>query len=157
MTGTTVDAVGEGDLAPDIALPKDGGGEFHLKDAARVALFFFPKADTSGCTKEALGFTELADEFAKLGVAVVGVSKDPIPKQDRFKAKHALNLTLLSDAEGDVCERYGVWVEKSMYGRTYMGIERSTFLIRDGRIVRAWRKAKVPGHAGAVLEAARAL
>lgn len=154
MADATETLVSEGRPAPDIALPKDGGGEFHLKDAAKVALFFFPKADTSGCTKEAIGFTELADDFAALGYAVVGVSKDPVTKQDKFKAKHSLNLVLLSDENGDVCERYGVWAEKSMYGKTYMGIERSTFLIRDGKIAKAWRKVKVPGHAEAVLAAA---
>lgn len=149
----------EGDAAPDFTAPRDGGGSFSLAEHAggTVVLFFFPKADTSGCTKEAVGFTEQHDAFAALGATVVGASKDPVKAQDKFKAKHGLNLILISDAEGTVCEDYGVWTEKSMYGKKYMGIERSTFVIRDGRIARAWRGVKVPGHVEAVLEAVRAL
>lgn len=159
MAETLTHEPAEGDPAPEIALPRDGGGTFGPDDlgGAALALFFYPKADTSGCTQEALDFTALADEFAAAGTMVVGVSKDPIRKQDKFKAKHALNVVLLSDEDGDLCERFGVWKEKSMYGKTYMGIERSTFLIRDGAIRRVWRKVKVAGHAQEVLEAARAL
>lgn len=158
MSDTLTREPAEGDPAPEIALPRDGGGDFRADDlgGAALVLFFYPKADTSGCTREALDFTALADDFAAAGCMVVGVSKDPIRKQDKFKAKHALNVALLSDEDGDVCERFGVWKEKSMYGKTYMGIERSTFLIRDGAIRRVWRKVKVPGHAQEVLEAARA-
>jgi peroxiredoxin Q/BCP len=149
----------EGDAAPDFTAPRDGGGSFALADHAdkTIVLFFFPKADTSGCTKEAVGFTEKAAEFAAAGAVLVGISKDPVKKQDKFKEKHALDVILLSDEEGSVCEDFGVWVEKSMYGKKYMGIERSTFAIKGGNIVRAWRGVKVPGHVDAVLEAVKAL
>lgn len=155
MTGTVPN---EGDAAPGFTAPRDGGGTFSLTDHAggMVVLFFFPKADTSGCTKEAMGFTEKLADFAALGATVVGVSKDPVKAQDKFKEKHGLGVVLLSDAETTICEDYGVWAEKSMYGKKYMGIERSTFLIKGGRIVKAWRGVKVPGHVEAVLEAARA-
>lgn len=149
-----------GDKAPDFTLETDGGGAVALSDlrGRPVVVYFYPKDDTSGCTKEAIAFSELADAFAALGVAVVGVSPDPVASHDRFKAKHGLRVTLAADKEKSVAEAYGVWVEKSMYGRKYMGVERSTFLIGpDGRIANAWRKVKVPGHASAVLEAARAL
>ena len=149
----------EGDAAPGFTAPRDGGGTFTLADHAGglVVLFFFPKADTSGCTKEAVGFTEKLDEFAALGATVVGISKDPIKAQDKFKDKHGLGVVLLSDAETSICEDYGVWAEKSMYGKKYMGIERSTFLIKGGKVVRAWRGVKVPGHVEEVLAAARAV
>ena len=154
------DVPAEGDAAPDFDMPADGGERISLAalKGRPVILYFYPKDDTSGCTKEAVAFTEKLPEFEKLGAAIVGVSKDSVAKHEKFKAKHGLGVTLASDEEGDVCERYGVWAEKSMYGKTYMGIERSTFLIdRDGRIVKAWRKVKVPGHADAVLEAVKAL
>jgi peroxiredoxin Q/BCP len=154
------DAVAEGSVAPAFTLPRDGGGEVSLAAFAgrRVALYFYPKDDTSGCTTEAIEFTGLAEAFAAAGCVVVGVSKDGVKKHDKFKEKHGLNVILASDEASDVCERYGVWVEKSMYGKKYMGIERSTFLIdADGRIARAWRGVKAPGHAQQVLEAARTL
>lgn len=152
--------VSVGDVAPDFSSPGDGGETVALS-ALRgkiVALYFYPKDDTSGCTREAIDFTALSEAFAAAGAVVVGMSKDSVASHDRFKAKHSLGVLLASDADGDVAERYGVWVQKSMYGRTYMGLERATFLIdRDGRIAQVWRKVKVPGHAEAVLEAARAL
>ncbi|ROU04152.1 thioredoxin-dependent thiol peroxidase [Histidinibacterium lentulum] len=146
--------------APPFTLPRDGGGEIGLADlrGRPVVLYFYPKDDTPGCTREALGFTEHADAFAEAGAVVLGVSKDSVSKHDRFRDKHGLKVALLSDEHGDVCERYGVWKEKSMYGKTYMGIERATFLIDgDGRIARAWRKVSVPGHVEEVLEAVKAL
>jgi peroxiredoxin Q/BCP len=119
-----------------------------------VVLYFYPKDDTSGCTKESLAFTEHAEEFSKLGAHVIGVSPDSVASHEKFKARHGLKVTLASDSEKQICEIYGVWVEKSMYGRKYMGVERSTFLIDSGgRVSQAWRKVKVPGHAEAVLDA----
>lgn len=149
-----------GDKAPAISLPRDGGDIVNLSDFAgrKVVLYFYPKDDTPGCTKEAIGFTERVNEFAALDTTILGVSKDSVKKHDRFIAKHALGIALLSDENGDLCERYGTWVEKTMYGKTYMGIERATFLIdTDGRIARIWRKVRVPGHVDAVLDAVRAL
>ncbi len=148
-----------GQPAPEFTLPRDGGGEVALSDIdGAVVLYFYPKDDTSGCTKQAIAFTERADDFAAAGATILGVSKDPVTKHDKFRDKHGLRIALLSDAEGDVCERYGVWAEKQMYGKSFMGIERSTFLIgRDGRVLREWRKVKVPGHVDEVLEAVRAL
>lgn len=149
-----------GQAAVDFTLPRDGGGEVTLSDlkGKPVVVYFYPKADTPGCTKQAAGFTDLGTEFDALGVTVLGISKDPVKKLDKFRDKHTLGVTLLSDEESDVCERYGVWVEKSMYGKTYMGIERSTFLIAaDGTVAQTWRKVKVPGHVDAVLEAVKAL
>ncbi|MEI4197014.1 peroxiredoxin [Roseovarius sp. E0-M6] len=148
------------DIAPDFTLPRDGGGEIRLSDLrpAPVVLFFYPRDDTSGCTKEATAFTALADEFATAGVKVIGISKDSVASHDKFVIKHDLGIPLVSDEAGDTAERYGVWKEKKMYGKTFMGIERTTFLIDgDGRIAQVWRKVKVPGHAEEVLEAARAL
>ena len=145
-----------GQTAPDFTLPRDGGGEITLSSLrpAKVVLYFYPKDDTSGCSKEAQGFTERKAEFEAAGAVVVGVSKDTAEKHDKFIAKYDLDVILASDAEGDVCERYGVWAEKSMYGKSYMGIERSTFLIgSDGTVLREWRKVKVPGHVDEVLEA----
>jgi peroxiredoxin Q/BCP len=153
----TVDA---GDKAPDFTLPTDGGDELSLSTlkGRKVVLYFYPKDDTSGCTKEAMGFRDLLGDFEKAGAAIVGVSRDGVTKHDKFKAKYDLNFPLVADEEGKACEAYGVWVEKSMYGRKYMGIERSTFLIgEEGKIARAWRKVKVAGHAEEVLEAAKAL
>ena len=149
-----------GDMAPDFTLPRDGGTEVTLSAlrGQHVVLYFYPRDDTSGCTKEAQGFTAAAEDFTESGATVLGVSKDTVAKHEKFRDKHDLGVVLLSDAENDVCERYGVWVEKSMYGKTYHGIERATFLIdRDGRIAQIWRKVKVPGHVEAVLEATRAL
>jgi peroxiredoxin Q/BCP len=146
--------------APDFTLPRDGGGEVTLSalQPSAVVLFFYPKDDTSGCTKEAIAFTGLAGEFEAAGVQVFGISKDTVAKHDKFRDKHDLGIPLLSDAESDVCERYGVWKEKSMYGKKYMGIERTTVLIGgDGKVVQVWPKVKVAGHAEAVLEAVKAL
>jgi len=147
-----------GDAAPDFDLPADGGGRVSLSalKGQQVVLYFYPKDDTSGCTTEAKGFTEAAAAFKAAGAVVIGVSKDSVASHDKFKAKYDLNLTLASDAEGAAVEAYGVWVEKSMYGKTYMGIERATYLIgADGRIKALWRKVKVPGHVDAVLAAAK--
>lgn len=150
----------QGEFAPDFTLPRTGGGDLALSALrpGKVVLYFYPKDDTPGCTKEALGFTEDAAAFAAAGATVIGVSKDSVAKHEKFVAKHDLGVILVSDEHGDVCERYGTWVEKSMYGKTYMGIERSTFLIDgEGRIARAWEKVKVPGHVEEVLEAVGAL
>ncbi len=149
-----------GDMAPDFTLPRDGGGEITLSGLRpkKVVLYFYPKDDTSGCTKEAIAFTGLGAEFEAADAVVVGVSKDSVAKHDKFVAKHDLGVALVSDEASDVCESYDVWKEKSMYGKKYMGIERSTFLIDgDGKVARVWEKVKVPGHAEAVLEAVRAL
>jgi peroxiredoxin Q/BCP len=150
----------EGAPAPNMNLPRDGGGNVSLAELAgkKVVLYFYPKDDTSGCTTEALDFTALADDFAAAGAVVVGVSPDPVKAHDKFVAKHNLGVILASDEDKTVLEAYGVWKEKSMYGRQYMGVERSTFLINDnGEIARIWRKVKVKGHAQEVLEAARSL
>jgi peroxiredoxin Q/BCP len=149
-----------GDIAPDITLPQEGGDPMTLSELAGkpVVLFFFPKDHTPGSTTEALDFTALLPEFQALDVNVLGVSKDSLKKHENFRAKHALGIPLLSDAEGDVCERYGTWGEKKNYGRTYMGITRTTFLIgADGHVARVWEKVKVKDHAQAVLDAAREL
>ena len=149
----------EGDRAPDFDLPTDDGrvSLAGLKGKT-VVLYFYPKDDTTGCTAEAQGFTAAAKDFAKANAVVVGVSKDTARKHGNFKAKYELDLILGSAAEDDVVERYGAWVEKSMYGRKYMGIDRSTFLIdKDGVIRRIWRKVKVPKHVDEVLKAAQAL
>ncbi len=146
------------DTAPAFSLPRDGGELVNLADFAgeQVVLYFYPRDDTSGCTKEAIGFTQAATDFAAANTVVLGVSKDPVKKHDKFVAKHGLGIVLLSDETSDLCENYGVWVEKSMYGKTYMGIERATFLIgSDGKIAQIWRKVKVAGHVEAVLNAAR--
>lgn len=148
-----------GDKAPGFTLPADGGRTVSLSEFSgkSVILYFYPKDDTPGCTKEAIGFTEAAADFDAAGAVVIGVSKDTVAKHDKFRDKHALKVILVSDAEGDVCERYGVWAQKQMYGKTYMGIERATFLIGpDGAIRQSWRKVKVPGHVDAVLEAVKA-
>ncbi|MEM8791435.1 MAG: peroxiredoxin [Pseudomonadota bacterium] len=146
--------------APDFSHPADGGKTLSLGDlkGRKVVLYFYPKDDTSGCTKEAIGFSEQIGAFDAAGATVIGVSKDPVKKHDKFVAKHDLKVALISDEESDLCERYGVWAEKSMYGKKYMGIERSTFLIDgDGVLRQEWRKVKVPGHVDAVLEAVQAL
>ncbi len=155
---STAPDLSPGDPAPAFDLPRDGGGSARMEDFAgrKIVLYFYPKDDTSGCTKEALGFTEHAEAFAAAGAVVLGVSKDSVAKHDKFREKHNLAVALLSDEHGDVCERYGVWAEKSMYGKKYMGIERATFLIDgEGRIARVWRKVKVPGHVEEVLAAVR--
>ena len=145
-----------GSRAPAFDMPADGGARATL--SGPTVLYFYPKADTPGCTNEAKDFTEHADAFAAAGVTVIGVSKDPVKKLDRFKAKYDLKVTLASDEETGVTEAYGVWVETSMYGKTYMGIERATFLIdQDGLIRKIWRKVKVAGHVDEVQEALKAL
>ena len=151
---------GIGAKAPEFNLERDGGGNAKLADfkGRKLVLYFYPKADTSGCTTEAKDFSALAKDFEKAGAVVVGVSPDPAKKHDRFKAKHDLAITLLSDESTAILEAWGVWKEKSMYGRRYMGVERTTFLIDGKGIVRQiWPKVKVAGHAQAVLEAARIL
>lgn len=149
-----------GDIAPDFTLPRDGGGSFKLSDfiGKPVVLYFYPEDDTPSCTNEAIGFSQLKSDFEKAGAVVVGLSPDSVRKHDKFKAKHGLTVDLASDEERKVIETYHLWVEKKMYGRTYMGVERATFLIgRDGRIAQIWRKVRVKGHAESVLEAVRAL
>lgn len=149
-----------GDTAPDFELPRDGGGSISLSDLGGkpVVLFFYPKDDTKGCTEEAISFSALADEFAAAKIALVGISPDSVKSHDRFAKKHSLAVALAADEEKTVVDAYGVWVEKSMYGRKYMGVERTTFLIDpEGRINRIWEKVKVAGHADEVLAAAKAL
>jgi len=146
--------------APEVKLPRDGGEMLNLADLRpnSVVLFFYPKANTPGCTKESIGFSEAQADFKALGYEIVGISKDPVKAQDKFVEKQSLTVPLLSDENGTVSEDFGVWKEKSMYGKTYMGIERSTFVINaEGHVVREWRKVKVPGHVEAVLEAIKEL
>ena len=154
------DTLQAGDAAPDFKLPRDGEGFLTLADfkGKKLVLYFYPKDDTSGCTAEAIAFNGLARDFASAGTAIVGASPDPVKKHDRFRQKYELSFPLLADESKQMLEAYGVWVEKSMYGRKYMGVERTTFLIgRDGRIARIWRKVKVNGHAAEVLAAVKAL
>ena len=149
-----------GDKAPDFTLPSDGGGKVSLKalKGKAVVLYFYPKDDTSGCTAESCAFRDALPNFSKAMAEIIGISRDSVASHEKFKAKYGLTFPLAADEEGKVCEAYGTWVEKSMYGRKYMGIERSTFLIDAKGVVRnVWRKVKVPGHAEAVLEAAAAL
>lgn len=149
-----------GTEAPDFTLPTDGGGTVQLSQlkGQPVVLFFYPRDDTSGCTKEAIGFTQAIGAFQAAGATVIGISADSVASHDKFKAKHDLKVTLASDEDKAALQDYGVWVEKSMYGKKYMGIERSTFLINaDGQIAEMWRKVKVPGHVDAVLAAVEAL
>lgn len=149
-----------GDQAPDFTLPGDHSGEVSLKDFSgkSVVLYFYPKDDTPGCTKEAIAFSEHLSSFEKAGAVILGVSPDSAAKHGKFRDKHALKVTLLADEDKAVCQTYGVWKEKNMYGRKYMGVERSTFLIgADGRIMQIWRKVRVPGHVEAVLDAAKGL
>ena len=146
--------------APNVHLPRDGEGIIDLADLrpSNVVLFFYPRDNTSGCTKEAVGFTEKLPEFDALNTKVIGISKDSVKSHDKFVAKQSLKVALLSDESNDVCEKFDVWKEKSMYGKTYFGIERSTFLIDGaGNVVKEWRKVKVPGHVDAVLEAVEEL
>jgi len=145
-----------GDKAPDFTLPTDGAGTVRLSDlkGQNVVLYFYPKDDTSGCTAEACQFRDLFPKFGRTDAMVIGISRDSIASHDKFKKKYKLPFTLASDEQGKVTERYGVWVQKSMYGRKYMGIERSTFLIDDKGVIRGiWRKVKVPKHAEEVLKA----
>jgi peroxiredoxin Q/BCP len=152
--------VQDGEIAPDFTLHDDDGGSVQLSKlrGRPVVIYFYPKDDTSGCTQEAKDFTCLAGEFADAGAEIVGISPDSAASHKKFKAKHDLSLRLLADETKATAEAYGVWVEKSMYGRKYMGVERSTFLIDSkGKVVKSWRKVKIPGHAEAVLEAVKAL
>jgi peroxiredoxin Q/BCP len=153
----TVDA---GQPGPDFTLPRDGGGTLGPKDfrGRKLVLYFYPKDDTAGCTTEALGFTARLADFEAANTAVLGISKDSVRSHDKFRDKHKLAVPLLSDEDGSVVEAFGTWVEKSMYGRTYMGTERSTFLVGpDGTVAQVWRNVKVPGHVEQVLAAAAAL
>ncbi len=150
----------EGSPAPDFSLPVDGGGTLSLSTlkGGKVVIYFYPKADTPGCTKESMDFSRLKPEFERAGATVVGVSADAVAAQDKFKAKHGLTVPLASDPDRNMIEAYGVWVEKTMYGKTFMGIERATFLVgTDGRIAKVWHKVKVEGHAEEVLAAVKAL
>jgi len=163
-TGKTADAKAStpaaGDKVPDFRLATDAGTEISragLKGKAYV-LYFYPKDDTSGCTREALDFTAAAARFAKAGVEIIGISKDSLASHEKFRAKHKLKVVLASDPDIEAAKAFGVWGEKSLYGRKYMGIERATFLVgADGKIAEAWRKVKVPGHVEAVLSAAKKL
>ncbi|HSE78142.1 MAG TPA: peroxiredoxin [Alphaproteobacteria bacterium] len=149
-----------GDKAPDFDLPTDGAGKLRLSDlrGRRVVLYFYPKDNTSGCTKEACRFNEELPDFRKLKAEIVGVSRDSITSHDGFRKKYRLGFKLVADVDGKACAAYGTWVEKSMYGRKYMGIDRATFLIDEKGVIRGvWRKVKVPGHVEAVLAAAKAL
>ena len=149
-----------GAKAPVFTLPRDGGGTISLKEFhnRKLVLYFYPKADTPGCTKESIAFSKLRGAFAKASTDILGVSADSVKAQDAFKSKHDLSIPLASDEKREMLEAYGVWGEKSMYGRTYMGIARTTFLVGpDGRIARVWNNVKVSGHAEEVLEAARSL
>lgn len=152
--------VNEGEMAPDVTLATPEGGALRLSDmrGAPLVLYFYPKDDTSGCTAEALDFSRLKAAFDMAGVGVLGVSKNSGKDHAKFTAKHSLTVPLATDADDTVCDAFGTWAEKSMYGRKYMGIERATFLIdAEGRIAKAWRKVKVPGHADEVLKAAETL
>ncbi|WP_207477528.1 peroxiredoxin [Arenibaculum pallidiluteum] len=149
-----------GQPAPDFTMPTDGGGTVGLRDlrGKTVVLYFYPKDDTSGCTAEACGFRDALPDYSGIDAVVIGVSRDSVASHDKFKGKHGLTFTLASDEDGAVCERYGTWVEKSMYGRKYMGVDRATFLIdREGILRAIWRKVKVPGHVAEVLKAAKGL
>jgi peroxiredoxin Q/BCP len=147
----------EGDTAPNITVTASDGSNVNLAAPGQaLVLYFYPKDDTSGCTREAQDFTALAGDYAKAGVKVIGVSRDPMKSHEKFIGKYSLAVPLVSDQDGRISEAFGTWVEKSMYGRKYMGMERATFLIgADGRVLKAWRKVKVPKHAEEVLKAAR--
>ena len=153
-------SVEPGQEAPDFTLPTDGNGSVSLSELAgkKVVLYFYPKDDTSGCTAEACGFRDAFPDYSGSGAVVIGISKDSVASHDKFKKKHNLPFILASDQTGEVCEKYGAWVEKSMYGRKYMGIDRSTLLIdATGTVRGVWRKVRVPGHVAQVLKAAQAL
>ena len=151
--------INEGDKAPKLTVNASDGSNVDLAaPGTPLVLYFYPKDDTTGCTKEAQDFTELADDFARAGARIIGVSRDPMKKHEKFIDKYGLKVPLASDEDGKISDAFGTWVEKSMYARKYMGMERSTFLIvQDGSIARAWRKVKVPGHAAEVLKAAKGL
>lgn len=160
MAKTLGSSLKEGDSAPSFDLPGSGGKRIALSALAgkKIALYFYPKDDTSGCTQEAIEFNGLREKFVKSGTVIVGMSPDSAAKHDKFCSKYELSLPLAADETKETLQAYGVWVEKSMYGRKYMGVERSTFLIdKNGRIAKIWRKVKVPGHAEEVLAAAKAL
>jgi peroxiredoxin Q/BCP len=148
--------ISEGDRAPDLDMKASDGRTVRLSSPGKpLVLYFYPKDDTSGCTREAQDFTALAGEFERAGAMVLGVSRDPMKSHDKFIGKYGLTVPLASDEDGRISSEFGTWVEKSMYGRKYMGMERSTFLIgADGKVLKAWRKVKVPGHAQEVLNAA---
>ena len=149
-----------GDEAPDFRLPRNGGGDISLSDlkSKAVVLYFYPKDDTSGCTAEAIDFSALGAQFEAANTVVIGISPDSVKSHDKFAAKHSLTVMLAADEDKSALEAYGVWKEKSMYGKKYMGVERTTFLISpDGKVARIWSKVKVPGHAQAVLDEAKAL
>jgi peroxiredoxin Q/BCP len=152
-------APGDGDRAPDFELSDADGKPVRLKDfvGRKLVLYFYPKDDTSGCTRQAIEFNALRAEFARVGTDLLGVSPDSVASHVKFRKKHDLALPLASDEAKDTLNAYGVWTQKSMYGRKYMGVERTTFLIKDGKIARTWRKVSVPGHAEEVLEAAKSL
>ena len=153
-------ALSIGDMAPSFEVNTDGSGKFSLDEAkgSPLVIYFYPKDDTPGCTKEACGFRDAFPDFSELNATIVGVSKDTVAKHDKFKAKYELPFHLASDEDGSLCEAYGTWVEKSMYGKKYMGIERATFLIDASGVIQGiWRKVKVNGHVEEVLEASRAL
>ena len=153
-------SLAEGAKAPGFHLPRDGGNSVSLSDfkGQKLVVFFYPRADTPGCTKEAIDFTRLRSEFATAGTAVLGVSADPVKAQEAFRNKHQLAVPLVSDEQHEMLEAYGAWGEKSLYGRKFMGIIRTTVLIgADGRVARIWRNVRVDGHADEVLEAARTL
>jgi thioredoxin-dependent peroxiredoxin len=153
-------ALKEGDVAPDFTLHRDGGGSVTLSDFSGkpVVVYFYPKDDTSGCTKQAVGFSESADHFKAAGAEIIGISPDSVKSHDKFRQKHGLAIILGADEEKSAIEAYGVWAEKQMYGKSYMGVDRSTFLVgRDGKLARVWRGVKVPGHVEEVLAAVKAL
>jgi peroxiredoxin Q/BCP len=153
-------ALSEGQMAPAFRLPRDGGDVVTLADYAgrKLVLFFYPRADTPGCTREAIDFTRLADAFAAIGTAVLGISADPLKAQEKFRDKHGLGVPLISDEQHEMLEAYGAWGEKSMYGKSFLGILRTTLLVGgDGKVARIWRNVRVDGHADQVLEAARSL
>ncbi len=149
----------EGDKAPAVTVTASDGSSVDLASPEQlVVLYFYPKDDTSGCTRQAQDFTALAREFGRAGVKVIGISRDPMKSHDKFIGKYGLSVPLASDEDGHISDAFGTWVQKSMYGRKYMGMERSTFLIgTEGRVLCAWRKVKVPGHAAEVLDTAREL
>ncbi|KQM32889.1 alkyl hydroperoxide reductase [Rhizobium sp. Leaf68] len=149
-----------GDEAPDFRLPRNGGGDISRSDlkGKAVVLYFYPKDDTSGCTAEAIDFSALGAQFEAANTVVIGISPDSVKSHDKFAAKHSLTVMLAADEDKSALEAYGVWKEKSMYGKKYMGVERTTFLISpDGKVAKIWSKVKVPGHAQAVLDEAKAL